>query len=64
MFLQPDELFSAKIESLCPSISGNVCCTETQFETLRAQVQQVRMLYVVPILVCLCYAEWLQLGHV
>ncbi|KAH9654816.1 SSD domain-containing protein [Citrus sinensis] len=38
--VKPDELFSAKIESLCPSISGNVCCTETQFETLRAQVQQ------------------------
>ncbi|CAN6688278.1 unnamed protein product [Malus baccata var. baccata] len=36
----PDELFSAKIQSLCPTISGNVCCTELQFETLRAQVQQ------------------------
>lgn len=40
--LQPDELLSAKIQSLCPTISGNVCCTETQFDTLRAQVQQVR----------------------
>ncbi|KAK9944387.1 hypothetical protein M0R45_009958 [Rubus argutus] len=38
--VQPDELFSAKIQSLCPTISGNVCCTELQFETLRAQVQQ------------------------
>ncbi|KAJ4715848.1 Niemann-Pick C1 protein-like [Melia azedarach] len=38
--VKPDELFSAKIQSLCPSISGNVCCTEAQFETLRAQVQQ------------------------
>ncbi|TYH88851.1 hypothetical protein ES332_D01G216900v1 [Gossypium tomentosum] len=38
--VKPDELFSAKIQSLCPSISGNVCCTEDQFNTLRAQVQQ------------------------
>ncbi|XP_056169603.1 uncharacterized protein LOC115672607 isoform X4 [Syzygium oleosum] len=38
--VKPDELLSAKIQSLCPTISGNVCCTETQFETLRAQVQQ------------------------
>jgi Niemann-Pick C1 protein len=38
--IQPDELFSAKIQSLCPTISGNVCCTETQFDTLRSQVQQ------------------------
>ncbi|XP_038721590.1 NPC intracellular cholesterol transporter 1-like isoform X2 [Tripterygium wilfordii] len=38
--VKPDELFSAKIQSLCPSISGNVCCTEAQFDTLRAQVQQ------------------------
>ncbi|KAF8013214.1 hypothetical protein BT93_I1169 [Corymbia citriodora subsp. variegata] len=38
--VKPDELLSAKIQSLCPTISGNICCTETQFETLRAQVQQ------------------------
>ncbi|THG03038.1 hypothetical protein TEA_026255 [Camellia sinensis var. sinensis] len=38
--VKPDELFSARIQSLCPTISGNVCCTEAQFETLRAQVQQ------------------------
>ncbi|XP_050366394.1 uncharacterized protein LOC126784899 isoform X2 [Argentina anserina] len=38
--VEPDELFSAKIQSLCPTISGNVCCTEFQFETLRGQVQQ------------------------
>ncbi|GLT63217.1 hypothetical protein SLA2020_357960 [Shorea laevis] len=38
--VKPDELFSAKIQSLCPAISGNVCCTEKQFDTLRAQVQQ------------------------
>ncbi|XAR73057.1 hypothetical protein NMG60_11019915 [Bertholletia excelsa] len=44
--MKPDELFSARIQSLCPTISGNVCCTEAQFETLRAQVQQA-----VPILV-------------
>ncbi|XP_059647380.1 uncharacterized protein LOC132293774 isoform X2 [Cornus florida] len=38
--VKPNELFSAKIQSLCPTISGNVCCTETQFDTLRVQVQQ------------------------
>ncbi|PON66253.1 Niemann-Pick C type protein [Parasponia andersonii] len=38
--LKPDELFSAKIQSLCPTLSGNVCCTEAQFDTLRTQVQQ------------------------
>ncbi|CAK7329084.1 unnamed protein product [Dovyalis caffra] len=38
--VKPDDHFSAKIQSLCPTISGNVCCTETQFDTLRAQVQQ------------------------
>ncbi|KNA12261.1 hypothetical protein SOVF_127560 [Spinacia oleracea] len=37
---KPDDLFSAKIQSLCPTISGNVCCTERQFDTLRSQVQQ------------------------
>lgn len=39
---QPDDLFSSKIQSLCPTITGNVCCTETQFDTLRSQVQQVK----------------------
>ncbi|KAH0684970.1 hypothetical protein KY285_022517 [Solanum tuberosum] len=34
------ELLSSKIQSLCPTITGNVCCTETQFDTLRSQVQQ------------------------
>ncbi|KAK9286900.1 hypothetical protein L1049_015307 [Liquidambar formosana] len=38
--VKPDELLSAKIQSLCPTISGNVCCTEAQFDTLRGQVQQ------------------------
>ncbi|XP_060676138.1 uncharacterized protein LOC107427228 isoform X2 [Ziziphus jujuba] len=38
--VKPDELFSAKIQSLCPTLSGNVCCSEAQFETLRSQVQQ------------------------
>ncbi|KAK4759848.1 hypothetical protein SAY87_022979 [Trapa incisa] len=38
--VEPDELFSAKIQSLCPTITGNVCCTEAQFDTLRTQVQQ------------------------
>lgn len=37
---KPDDLFSAKIQSLCPTLSGNVCCTEAQFDTLRQQVQQ------------------------
>ncbi|KAK6946537.1 Protein patched/dispatched [Dillenia turbinata] len=38
--VKPDDLLSAKIQSLCPAISGNVCCTEYQFDTLRTQVQQ------------------------
>ncbi|GAV60134.1 Patched domain-containing protein [Cephalotus follicularis] len=38
--VKPDELLSAKIQSLCPTMSGNVCCTEAQFDTLREQVQQ------------------------
>eukprot|EP00257_Ricinus_communis_P008945 XP_002527152.2 NPC intracellular cholesterol transporter 1 isoform X1 [Ricinus communis] len=38
--VKPDELLSAKIQSLCPTIRGNVCCTEAQFDTLRGQVQQ------------------------
>ncbi|XVF74109.1 hypothetical protein PTKIN_Ptkin13bG0033900 [Pterospermum kingtungense] len=38
--VKPDELLSSKIQSLCPTITGNVCCTEAQFDTLRAQVQQ------------------------
>lgn len=40
-FLQPDKLLSSKIQSLCPTISGNICCNLEQFETLRSQVQQV-----------------------
>ncbi|CAL0307290.1 unnamed protein product [Lupinus luteus] len=44
--VQPSELFSSKIQSLCPDITANVCCTEYQFDTLREQVQQA-----VPILV-------------
>ncbi|KAJ8618328.1 hypothetical protein MRB53_014514 [Persea americana] len=38
--VKPDELLSAKIQSLCPTISANVCCTSDQFDTLRGQVQQ------------------------
>ncbi|KAI3843417.1 hypothetical protein MKX03_024311 [Papaver bracteatum] len=38
--VKPDELLSSKIQSLCPTLSGNVCCTERQFDTLRSQVQQ------------------------
>ncbi|KAL3514868.1 hypothetical protein ACH5RR_027585 [Cinchona calisaya] len=38
--VKPDDLLSSKIQSLCPTITGNVCCTEAQFETLRSQVQQ------------------------
>ncbi|KAK7258292.1 hypothetical protein RIF29_23865 [Crotalaria pallida] len=44
--VKPDDLFSSKIQSLCPSITSNVCCSESQFDTLREQVQQA-----VPILV-------------
>ncbi|WZZ54559.1 hypothetical protein YC2023_054666 [Brassica napus] len=38
--VKPDDLLSSKIQSLCPTITGDVCCTETQFDTLRSQVQQ------------------------
>ncbi|XP_019702346.1 uncharacterized protein [Elaeis guineensis] len=38
--VKPDELFSLKIQSLCPTITGNVCCTADQFDTFRGQVQQ------------------------
>ncbi|XP_038715394.1 NPC intracellular cholesterol transporter 1 isoform X3 [Tripterygium wilfordii] len=38
--IKPDDLLSSKIQSLCPTITGNVCCTEAQFNTLRSQVQQ------------------------
>ncbi|CAM8915891.1 unnamed protein product [Rhodiola kirilowii] len=44
--VKPDDIFSSKIQSLCPTITGNVCCTEAQFDTLRTQVQQA-----VPLLV-------------
>ncbi|XP_050204981.1 uncharacterized protein LOC126655019 [Mercurialis annua] len=38
--VKPDDLLSQKIQSLCPTITGNVCCTAAQFDTLRSQVQQ------------------------
>nr|GEU87631.1 hypothetical protein [Tanacetum cinerariifolium] len=38
--VKPDDLLSAKIQSLCPTILGNICCTEAQFDTLCSQVQQ------------------------
>ncbi|KAF5803944.1 putative protein patched/dispatched [Helianthus annuus] len=38
--VKPNDLLSSKIQSLCPTISGNICCTEAQFDTLRSQVQQ------------------------
>lgn len=38
--VKPDALLSSKIQSLCPTITGDVCCTEKQFDTLRSQVQQ------------------------
>ncbi|KAJ8772723.1 hypothetical protein K2173_027900 [Erythroxylum novogranatense] len=38
--IKPDALLSQKIQSLCPTITGNVCCTETQFDNLRSNVQQ------------------------
>ncbi|OIV97566.1 hypothetical protein TanjilG_12323 [Lupinus angustifolius] len=38
--VKPDDLLSSKIQSLCPTITGNVCCTEAQFDTLKKQVQQ------------------------
>uniref|UniRef100_A0A0E0H4E0 SSD domain-containing protein n=1 Tax=Oryza nivara TaxID=4536 RepID=A0A0E0H4E0_ORYNI len=39
--VKPDTLFSARIQSLCPTITGDVCCTVDQFDTLHQQVQQV-----------------------
>ncbi|CAN6463965.1 unnamed protein product [Victoria cruziana] len=39
--VKPDSLLSSRIQSLCPTISGNVCCTSSQFDVLRSQVQQV-----------------------
>ncbi|RRT67603.1 hypothetical protein BHE74_00058978 [Ensete ventricosum] len=39
--VKPEKVFSSKIQSLCPTISGNVCCSPYQFDTLRGQVQQV-----------------------
>ncbi|CAA0807018.1 Patched family protein [Striga hermonthica] len=38
--VKPDELLSQKIQSLCPTITGNVCCTAEQFDVLRTQIQQ------------------------
>ncbi|KAE9586676.1 putative protein patched/dispatched [Lupinus albus] len=38
--VKPDDLLSSKIQSLCPTITGNICCTEAQFDTLKTQVQQ------------------------
>ncbi|XP_057435160.1 uncharacterized protein LOC130727894 isoform X2 [Lotus japonicus] len=38
--VKPDDLLSSKIQSMCPTITGNVCCTKAQFDTLQTQVQQ------------------------
>ncbi|KAJ7299954.1 hypothetical protein O6H91_Y105400 [Diphasiastrum complanatum] len=38
--VKPDTAFSNKIQSLCPTITGDVCCTPDQFDLLRSQVQQ------------------------
>lgn len=38
--VKPDALLSAKIQSLCPTLTGNICCTAEQFNILRSQVQQ------------------------
>ncbi|XP_062027066.1 uncharacterized protein LOC133743216 [Rosa rugosa] len=38
--VKPSDLLSSKIQSLCPTITGNVCCTAAQFDTLRTSVQQ------------------------
>ncbi|XP_020589386.1 Niemann-Pick C1 protein-like isoform X2 [Phalaenopsis equestris] len=43
---KPDGLLSSRIQSLCPTITSNVCCNAAQFETLHDQVQQA-----VPLLV-------------
>ncbi|KAJ0969094.1 hypothetical protein J5N97_021971 [Dioscorea zingiberensis] len=56
--VKPDELLSSKIQNLCPTISGNICCSPEQFDTLRGQVQQA-----VPLLVgCpACFRNFLNL---
>lgn len=51
--VKPDDLLSSKIQSLCLTITGNVCCTEAQFETLRTQVQQA-----IPFLVISEFEAW------
>ncbi|KAF0891217.1 hypothetical protein E2562_009398 [Oryza meyeriana var. granulata] len=38
--VKPDTLFSTRVQSLCPTITGNVCCMVDQFDTLHQQVQQ------------------------
>ncbi|XP_072956194.1 uncharacterized protein [Typha angustifolia] len=38
--VKPDDLLSSKIQSLCPTITGNVCCSSYQFDILHEQVQQ------------------------
>ncbi|KAL6882622.1 hypothetical protein ACP4OV_011312 [Aristida adscensionis] len=38
--VKPDTLFSTRIQSLCPTITGDICCTVDQFNTLHQQVQQ------------------------
>jgi Niemann-Pick C1 protein len=36
----PSEALSHKIQSLCPTLTGDVCCSSDQFERLREHVQQ------------------------
>lgn len=43
-FWQPSEALSHKIQSLCPTLTGDVCCSSNQFERLREHVQQVGIL--------------------
>ncbi|KAJ8762193.1 hypothetical protein K2173_007348 [Erythroxylum novogranatense] len=37
---KPNPRLAQKVQSLCPTITGNICCTEAQFDILRSNTQQ------------------------
>eukprot|EP00898_Chlorokybus_atmophyticus_P005812 jgi/Chlat1/6231/Chrsp44S05762 len=36
----PDEEFSKQVQGLCPTFTGDICCSKEQFDVLRNQVKQ------------------------
>lgn len=40
-FLQPSPDFSYKVQGLCPALTGDLCCSEAQFDVLLNQIKQV-----------------------